>query len=672
MRKLVTFIKTGLLLMPLLWTFSCKEYLDIVPDNVITLEDFFERREMALNTLSKVYSYLPDDSDPHSTSWVLGDEYVGRLDLNVKSQTLRGIRIMRGLQNTQDPLLGLWSGTAGGTSLYNGIRSANTFLEYIDGVEDMSSTEIAEWKAQVTFLKAYYHFLLLRQYGPIVIADKSIAHDASIEELFQKRSKVDSCFNYIIDLMDKAIPNLKPRVSGTELGQVDQVIAASIKARVMLFRASPFFNGEVANDYYRDFLDDDGKPFFPIDYKPEKWQDALTAINDAIKLCDDNGVELYSYDKNVMSYDRNDFAANGSNLKTLYDLRMLIVDPWNKELIWGQTYIMSADSDSDSDGYWTLLANVCNIRKPEYIDGEPTAGGYVDSQERSRQWMSATYKMLERYYTKNGLPINEDLTFDLDGKMSIKETPFVDDPEYTPLRGILQPGVNVVNLYLNREPRFYANLGITGGYWRSHQYKIPTSMFYGEIGGLGDKYPTDYFCTGVGIQKLVHPESKSGGSQLQIRFPYPIIRMADLYLMKAEVLNEINGPGPEVWAAVNKIRTRAGLPDVETVWSDASLVRPEYLNKHTNKDRMRDIILTERSIELAFEGSRFWDMYRRGWATSEFSAPVMGWDYTGTDPDKFFVVKVLQPRLYLVKDYLWPIRTYDMDVNSKLVQNPGW
>jgi hypothetical protein len=662
MKKFFKFIKTGILLIiPLLWTLSCKEYLDIVPDNTITLEDYFSRREMALNTLSKVYSYLPADHEPHSTSWTMGDEYVGRLDYNNEGGTLRGIRIMRGLQNTQDPLLGLWSGNNGGSALYSGIRSANTFLDYIDLAEDMSSEEIAEWKAQVKFLKAYFHFLLLRQYGPVIIADESVPLDALSEDLFQKRSKVEDCFDYIIGLMNEAIPDLKPRVAETELGQIDQVIATSIKARVLLYRASPFFNGN--KDFYKDFLDDDGEPFFPIEYKAEKWQDALIAINEAIVLCEANGVELYKYDKNVMSSDREDLAIN-SKLQTLYDLRMLIVDPWNKELIWGRTY-------DYTDQY--TLASACNIRKPERIDGELTQGGYTENSGFSWQWMAATYKMLERYYTKNGLPISEDLTFNMDSRLDIVTTPGVDEPEYDSLRGILQPGKEVVNLYLNRELRFYANLGITGGYWRSHAYRIPTSMFYGEIAGLGDNHATDYLCTGVGIQKLVHPESKSGGAQLIIRFPYPIIRMADLYLMKAEVLNEIEGPSQKVWTEINRVRNRAGIPNVETVWSDASLVIPESLNKHTDKDGMRDIILTERSIELAFEGGhRFWDMYRYKKATSEFSAPVMGWDYTGDNAEKFFIVKVKQTRRFLVRDYLWPLRSNDMDVNSNLIQNPGW
>ncbi|MDR3247106.1 MAG: RagB/SusD family nutrient uptake outer membrane protein [Prevotellaceae bacterium] len=662
MTKYLRFIKTGLLLVLLSGSLSCSKYLDIVPDNTITLEDYFSRREMAWNALSKVYSYLPSDPHPHNTTWTLGDEFVGRLDYNNEGGNLRAMRIMRGLQNTQDPLLGLWSGTNGGKSLYAGIRNANIFLEYIDLAEDMTSEEIADWKAQVTFLKAYYHFLLIRQYGPIVIADNPVALDALAEDLFQRRSKVEDCFDFVIRLMNEAIPKLKERAATTDLGQVDRVIATAIKARVMLYRASPFFNGN--GEFYKDFLDFDGQPFFPLEYKAEKWNDALDAINEAITLCETNGVGLYEYDKNVYIYDRSDYADNGDNMKTFYDLRMLIVDPWNKELIWGQTYKYDDEN---------TLASSCNIRLPRMqIDGVDTQGR-VEEAPYSWQWMAASYKMLERYYTKNGLPPSEDITFDIDNKFDLVTIPGVSDPAYETLKGIIQPGVEIVKLYLDREPRFYANLGLTGTYWRSHSYRIPISMFIGEAGGLGTP-STDFLSTGIGVKKFVHPDAKSGGSQFVIRFPYPIIRMADLYLMKAEVLNEIDvAPKSEVYAEINKVRRRAGIPNVETVWANASLVRPESRGKHLNKDGLRDIILQERSIELAFEGGhRFWDMHRYKKATSEFSSPIMGWNYYGATAERFFVVMPKQARRFLIKDYLWPLGITEMDKNSNLIQNPGW
>lgn len=636
---------------------SCQEYLDVVPDNTITLEDLFKTKEEAWDALAKVYSYMPKIDQTHETMWLAGDEWLGRLDLNDNTGDLRGIRLMRGLQSVSDPILGNWSGTNAGKPLYTAIRQANVFLEHIDNVPDMTEQELKNWKAQVKFLKAYYSFLLVRKYGPIIIADKLITPEASEQELFQKRATVDECFNFIINLIDEAIPDLTEKTSSTLYGQIDQVGAKAIKARVLLFRASPFFNGN--KEYFGDFNNKDGEPFFPITYDKEKWKDAIDAINDAIDACDANGIELYTFEKQPYVFDRSDYAANQDNLQKLYDLRMVITDPWNKELIWGYSNLNVYGQGE--------LAHASNMRLPNgYGDG------VTNTPQYSWQWLGATYRMAERYYTKNGVPINEDLTFNLDKKWDLTTTPGDGDAEYQDMRGIMQPGAETINLYLNREPRFYANLAVTGGYWRSHSVRINTMMYAGSDGGYNSsQHSTDYYETGIAVKKFVHPESKSGAWQRTIKFPYPIIRLADLYLMKAEALNEYyDSPTQEVYDAINKVRRRAGIPDVEKVWADAGIVAS--VNKHKTKEGMRDIILQERAIELAFEGSHFWDMIRTKRAVLEFSTPIWGWDYTGETGASFFNLEVKQSRRFTINDCLWPIDLNEMNTNSNLVQNPGW
>jgi hypothetical protein len=627
---------------------SCADYLDIVPDNTVTIEDYFERKEMAWNALAKVYEYLPNDHTINATSWLLGDEWMGLIEQERNEGAIMGTRIMRGLQNSSNPILGHWTGSAGGRPLYQGIRSANTFLENIDKVEDMSDQEKLEWKGQVKFLKAYYHFLLLRQYGPIVIMDQSVPLDALSEDLFHKRSKLEDCFDYIIRLMNEAIPDIKERADADELGLLDRVGAMAIKARVMLYRASPFFNGNSA--YYGDFLDFDGQPFFTVDYNHEKWKDAADAADEAIELCKRNGIDLYTFEGSPYLTDRDDYSANPNRMKTMYDLRMLIVDPWNRELLWGQTYQPTNPGST--------LAAACNIR----------IGTTDEDPIYAYQYMGASYAVAERYYTKNGLPIDEDRSFNTSTMHDIIMTPGSADPEYDSVRGLLQPGAQTIQLYMDREMRFYANLGITGGYWRAHASRISTNMFAGTPGGYITKFNTNYLCTGIGVQKFVHPESKSGYWQRVVRFPYPIIRMADLYLIKAEALNEyLDKPNDEVYEAINKVRRRAGIPDVQLAWANARTA-----NKHLNRDGMRDIILRERSIELAFEGSHFWDMYRHRKAVSEFSAPIMGWKYEKEHPGDFFVLELKQARRFIIKDYLWPISLSETNKNANLIQNPGW
>ena len=680
--NLLAFMLTLFLALP-----SCTKYLDVVPDNVITLDIVFALREDAMSALAKTYSYLPDDLDTHATTWNLGDEFIGRIDNDVQNSTsnLRGERIMRGLQSVSSPLLNFWSSrgtgyTNGAKPLYEALNVCNTFLEEIHKTKGIAEEERRDWIAQVKFLKAYYHFLLIRHYGPIVIVDINTATgEATGEAVFKYREKVEDCFKYVFELIEEAIPDLPTTREEVNYGMIDQVIVKAIKARILLFYASPFYSGN--REFYEDFLDPrDNQPFFPVYDTPDqtkaKWQLALEAVNEAINAAHAEGKSLYKYpaEKPYFTTNANDSdwrndrklaEINPSQMTLLYNLRYVLCDPWNSELIWGLSNVKYA-----SDG---ALAQSTNIRLSQLLNNLYGITGWdYGAAGYSWQWMGATYRMAERYYTKNGLPIDEDITFNYNGRHEAYITPAVDEPEFVDIAGILQPSFQTINLYVNREIRFYANLGFTGGLWRAHYDVCPTTMFQNSPGGRESNVSYDFLCTGVGIQKFAHPESRSNAWQRVVQYPYPILRLADLYLMKAEILNEIKDvPDREVWDAINLVRARAGIPNVETVWSNPALAKT--LNKHTTKDGMRDIILRERNIELSFEGHRFWDMVRHKRAHREFTTAVQGWSYLGENFNTFFVLNTnLQARRFGITDYLWPIRLDELNTNANLVQNPGW
>jgi hypothetical protein len=639
---------------------ACSDYLDVVPDNIVTLDDYFANREMAYNALSKVYSYLPPIHNAYNSTFLLGDEWVSRETDKNNLWLQPPMGIMMGGQNNSNPMYGLWTGSGGAPHLYKALRACNTFLEKISMAANMPEKDMKDWIAQVKFLKAYYHFQLLEYYGPVVIVDRNINVDESDEYILPKRQKVEDCFNYVIRLIDEAIPDLQDRVSDLNLGMVDKRVALAIKARIMLLRASPFFNGN--REYYGDFLDFDGKPFFPLEENPQRWNDALDAVNTAITFCENNFVELYHFDK--VPYSKEDemlLKQNPENMQTLYAVKMVVPDPWNQELIWGRA------GDRYGDGF-LQYASAIRTSSENDPDWQSTWGVW--------NWLGANYNVLERYYTKNGLPLDVDLTFSQSDKYEFVTTPDTSDVEYQPWAGILQPNVQTVNLYLNRELRFYANLGITGGYWRQYQRLMPTMMLPGTDGGIdyahGSAGEIDYFWTGIGVQKFVHPESTNASYHRMIVAPYPIIRLADLYLMKAEILNEVEGPSQTVWDEINKIRRRAGIPDVEVAWSNPEWVSPNYINSHKDKAKLREIILRERSIELAFEGTRFFDMHRYKRAVLEFNQPTMGWNGRGASTGSFFNLSIKQKRSFQMHDNLWPIPLGEMNINSNLKQNPGW
>jgi hypothetical protein len=640
-------------------TLSCTEYLAVVPDNTLKLENIFSMKEDAYNALAKVYYYLPYDNRTHDTRWLLGDDWVGRQDPDVTNGTgyLHGIRIMRGLQSATSPQLNFWEGGNGGRNLYLAISSANVFLDNIGNVHNMSSGEIAEWSAQVKFLKAYYHFILLQHYGPIIIQDKVIPPDALSTDLFQRRNKVEEVFDYILKLMDEAIPDLKLVTPDVDAGMLNQMGAKALKARVLLYRASPFYNGN--KEYFGDFLDHDGQPYFSMEKDPNKWKVALEAVEDAIQTCEANGKKLYEYTGNPFLYDTAAFRLNGERMQKLYNCRMLICDPWNDELVWGYSNPAMASYGQDD------ISSSSNIRLPSGYEGETNVASF------SWQWMGSNYNVAERYYTENGLPIDEDNTFDVNTKHDIVVTPGVDEEEYAPLQGLMEAGAETINLYLGREMRFYANLGITGGFWRGHLYRIPTTFFQLGNGGYNSGInSTDFLWTGIGVQKFVHPENMSGAWQRVIPYPFPIVRMAELYLMRAECRLMAEGVSQAVYDDLNKIRRRAGVPDVEKAWSDATICK--HPGQHLDADGLLDIILRESSIEYAFEGRHFWDMLRHRRAPQEFSAPTLGWNYQGQNASSFFVLSVMEQRRFSVQDCLWPISLNETNTNGELIQNPGW
>ncbi|GAB4025552.1 RagB/SusD family nutrient uptake outer membrane protein [Spirosoma koreense] len=118
---------------------------------------------------------------------------------------------------------------------------------------------------------------------------------------------------------------------------------------------------------------------------------------------------------------------------------------------------------------------------------------------------------------------------------------------------------------------------------------------------------------------------------------YPIIRYSDVLLMYAEALNEQGAGNAEAYTAVNRIRKRAGLPDLAGL----------------SQDQFRDAVLLERRLELAFEGHRWYDLVRTKRLISAMKA---------------------QNPTILVEErhYLFPIPQTERDVNPALEQNPGY
>ena len=157
-------------------------------------------------------------------------------------------------------------------------------------------------------------------------------------------------------------------------------------------------------------------------------------------------------------------------------------------------------------------------------------------------------------------------------------------------------------------------------------------------------------------------------SYVAIAYPWPILRLSDLYLLYAETLNEVEGPTGDVYKYVNLVRERAGLGTVQDCWSKYS----KMSSKYQNKDGMREIIQRERLIELAFEGQRFWDLRRWLLCGEYYETPISGWNYKQESAEDYYKETFIYMQSFTAKDYLWPISQSLLTKNPNLVQTKGW
>ena len=620
---------------------SCEDYLDIVPDGTQELSLLFNRKETAYNALANCYSYLPQNDGTYASYVLLSDEVAVPIPKEPNS-----IKLMKGQQSVSEPLMGYWSGFSavgrGQGSLWEGIRSCNTLTENIDFVVDMTQEEKNQWKAEVKFLKAYFHFLLVSNYGPIPIVDTNLSISASDTEVRLDRKTVDECFSYIVETIDAAIIDLPEKVLGNnDVGRIDKVIAKAIKSKVLLYGASPLFNGNTS--LYSNFVNAEGEHFFNQNYEDLKWESAAQASKDALDAAITQGAAMYYFTDTAPLFDSSNFQFK--LVRDQYNNRFAITDPWNSELLWGNS------SPVTNGQYW-------QIQSPAMMK-DPSSS----SVEASWQWLSPSLRMAETYYTKNGLPISEDLSFEYAERYNTTTIAFNQ-------RFYAQFANRTAKLNLNREARFYSALGFDRGINRTWgslwKLKMRKGETHGRVANTGD-----YLVTGYALKKLVHQDSEGDTYNKAITYPWPMVRLSELYLNYAEALNEFSGPSQEVYDALNKIRERAGIPSVEEAWSNATYAAT--LNKHTTQDGLREIIQQERMIELAFEGHRYYDIRRWKLAEKYFTTPIQGWSVDEDSETNYYqIMDVSQRSFNTPRDYLQPISFTELSRNPNLIQNPGW
>ena len=638
------------LLLPLFLSTSCSNWLDVVPQSDIkTIDSDFETYAGAAEWLRSCYVFLQFPYDPAANVAFFGSDEMVADNYLLNSGHPVGLDIITGKQNVLSPYDDCWLERINDRreDYYTAISLCNHFINRIDNVYNLEEVDKKEWKAEVKALKAFYYFELVRRYGPVIIAPEEIDPNQDVEKLKLPRSHVDTCFNYIVRLCDEAAPDLpvSSKKKSDRRAYFNKEAALALKARVLVYQASDLFNG---NPDYANFKTKDGEPLFSDKKDPEKWKraaDAAIAVIDCARQ--EGGASLIE----------------GSSSNTPLQSTMLDIENSihtfnfsNKEALWMVRMYMGYDiyqyvMPKFNDGSYHTLQGACYV---------------------------PTMKMVEMFYTENGLPIDQDLRWVGSGNpYAISEET---NPKYTGVVALNEP---VLALHRNREPRFYADIAADRCYWRlgtteENNYKV--EVYQGEGWGLEAtrlNALTPQNITGYYLKKWSYSKSNIAEHQNLLQdvgdTPFPIFRLAEMYLIAAEALNEYKAaPDQEVYDYLNVVRRRAGIPDVEVAWRNA-----KDPTKVQTKEGMRDIIRQEWNIEFAFEGYRYWNVRRWKIANIELNEKVFGWNVVGNNVNSFYnngngpVVVFSGNKFVAPRDYLYPIRSEEVQ-RAGCVQNPGW
>ena len=592
-------------------TASC-HYLDQEPDDLITEEMVFNDIVKTNGWLANIYSYLPDPFMGWNQTYglnTLTDDV--QIPLEWGGFGWWSTSAMKGNWSATSNYFDLWG------NVYKAVRASLIFQEKVKPLgAEQTAEDVAYMRLQARFLVAYFYSEMLEFYGSFPLVTEYYDINSTYEELMLERTPFDEIVEWLDEelwTLAQELP-LQHKNMTEDHGRATKGMALAVRAHVHMLAASPLFNG---NQLYAGVVNKDGTPLFPQTYDKEKWKRAAEAIEDLFDLGVYSLYKEYNADGTIdpfMSYMNIHFATGAAN----------------PELI----FINNKGNYAETDQ---------NMAPHGYGDGNGAYG--------------ATQNLVDAFFTRNGLPIDEDPTYVASGYST--EDVRYEGTSWTRSNSKEEKGLiteaGTPNMYCNREPRFYVSV-LWHREW-STQLNGRVDFLYGGANG-GPTYDSPQ--CGYLMRKRQHPQATEIGKQ---NHPYRhgiIFRLGEFYLSYAEALNEYYGTAEQATALqyVNAIRERAGIPAYEGSYT---------------QEQMRELIRRERRIELLDEGKRYTDLRRWMIAKDVFAEPIRGLNVKATSDDAFFFTqRNFMTRSFEDRNYLWPIYQTYIDNNPKLVQNYGY
>ena len=634
---------------------SCESYFDVNLNSQPTLEDVFSKYNTTKRYLNQLYSHIPlEESIVDSHGWV-----VPRSDEATFSWTawVNYITYKTGNYGISTPqnaaTFNFWKG------FYVGINQCTVFLNNFNG-DDPDNQDLKRYPDVVymddeaRFLRAYYYFCLFRQYGPVFLWFDQTP-DMGIIGANVDRHTVEENIDFIVSELDKAatgLPDTRAGVSsGAHMGRATKGAALALKARVLLYAASPLYNG---CDLYKGQMKNmRGDYLFPQTADPAKWDAAATA---ALAVINMNRYDLYENTTETDPYKKAAASYQG-----------VMLEWWNEETIWGWWFRPSSAYSS-----YGSLGGVFPPSLPPGMGGKGIAYGFGGIAPSLK--LVDSYPMMEsgRYPVK-GYQGQNDLSRPIVDELSGYQTTGFTENYLQPLVSDWAAPIKAHNTTVGRDPRFYASLVPNGFWWPNSKLNNGSPVLFTCYNSVdcASPYGTtgDHLLVGYAWRRMVKPEQSwaPGDDYALLKYVYPAFRMAEIYLNYAEACNEKpQRDGATAVQYLNKTRNRVGLNNIEEA----------YPGIENDQALLRWCIQKERMVEFGMEAMRHYDACR--WMIAKTEYPGRNWtlalDATNYEDsyNRTSAIHPVAPSVFTDRDYLFPISSVQTAEMVNITQNYGF
>lgn len=468
------------------------------------------------------------------------------------------------------------------STYYTAMRKAFNFIEHADnvnmddvkdnpdqpGVYESRQKDLAMLKEEVSLLRAFYLFELIKRYGGVPLVKGKLNYG---DNIVIERSSLQDCVDEIVNICDETAPKLPLVQADAEYGRLTRGAALALKADVLLFAASDLWNNAswAAGYEHPELIS-----LPQTKSRAERWKEAADAAKAVINIEGNAGYAIDTYTSL--------FGA------TAYK---------SKEVI----FCRRADKTNSFE----------KTNLP--IGFDYTTGGNCPSAN-----------LVDAFTVKVSAKVAKEFDWN--------------DPDMAS------------NPFKGRDPRLAKFIITNGSSLKGRTVECWKGGLDGE--GVRNCSPTGYY-----INKFIDSSLDLSKSQTSIH-TWIYYRLADIYLMYAEALNEYDPGNADIKVYYDKVRNRSG---VKMAPLDATLSQAD----------VRNLIRRERQVELCFEGKRFFDI-RRWMDETALGAPLRGLKIEKNGDSFVYTPYEVEKRVFEKKMYFYPIPQSEMNKLPSMIQNPGW